>query len=147
MNHVSLIGRLTKDLELRKVPSGTSVVTFTLAVNRRFKAEGQPDADFIRCTAWGKTADVMCQYLNKGSQIGVEGRIQTGQYQDKNGSMVYTTDIVVENFDFLGSRNNNGGMMDNGSNNYNSPSYPEPEPMDDSQDNSTLDIASDDLPF
>lgn len=125
MNHVSLIGRLTKDLELQKTNSGKSVVKFTLAVNRRFKAEGQPEADFIRCIAWGKTADVMCQYLGKGSQIGIDGRIETGQYQDKNGATVYTTDIVVENFDFLGSKNES-----NNNNDYES-----------------CDIGSEDLPF
>lgn len=128
MNNVSLIGRLTKDLELKKTPTNTSVTSFILAVNRRFKSEGQPDADFIRCIAWNKTAETMCKYLKKGSQIGVEGRIQTGQYEDKSGATVYTTDIVVEQFTFVGSNENNGNAND----------------MD---NNSTLDISSDDLPF
>lgn len=131
MNHVSLIGRLTKDLELRKVSSGTSVVTFILAVNRRFKAEGQPEADFIRCTAWGKTAEVMSQYLNKGTQIGVEGRIQTGQYEDKSGSMVYTTDIVVESFDFIGNKKESTDIKN----------------MSMSNEEESLEITADDLPF
>lgn len=109
MNKTILIGRLTKDLELRKTATGTSVVSFTLAVNRKVKQENQPDADFIRCTAWGKTAEIMCQYLGKGSQIGLEGRIQTGQYQDNAGNTVYTTDVVVENFDFLEKKDSQAG--------------------------------------
>lgn len=145
MNKVMLIGRLTRDLELRKIASGSSVVSFTLAVNRRIKTEGQPDADFIRCTAWGKTAEVMCQYLTKGSQIGVEGRIQTGQYQDKNGNTVFTTDIVVENFDFLSPK----GQSQNTSMEQYQSSQQDFEDFGSNDDMSddTLDIASDDLPF
>lgn len=109
MNKTILIGRLTKDLELRKTATGTSVVSFTLAVNRKVKQENQPDADFIRCTAWGKTAEIMCQYLSKGSQIGLEGRIQTGQYQDNSGNTIYTTDVVVEGFDFLEKKDSQVG--------------------------------------
>lgn len=104
MNAVELIGRLTKDPELRKTSTGTSVFKFILAVNRRFKQPGQPDADFITCTAWGKTADVMCQYLHKGSLIGIQGRIQTGSYDNQQGQRVYTTDVVTENFEFLESK-------------------------------------------
>lgn len=130
MNRVCLTGRLTKKLDLRTTQSGTSCTSFTLAVNRRIKAEGQPDADFIRCTAWGKTAEVMCQYLTKGSQIGVEGRIQTGQYEDKNGNTVFTTDVVVENFDFLESKKDSSA---------------DEVIYDDPAD--TLEIGSDDLPF
>lgn len=153
MNKVLLTGRITKDLELRKTQSGTSVIRFTLAVNRRFKQEGQPDADFISCTAWGKTADTMGQYLHKGSLIGVEGRITTGNYQDKDGKTVYTTDVTIENFDFLESRNASGAQTQS----Y-TPQYTPQEPSGYTQDqqsssvadnfaNDTLDIASDDLPF
>lgn len=101
MNNVNLTGRLTKDIELRKTQTGTSIGSFTIAVNRRSKQEGQPEADFIRCIAWGGTAETMAQYLYKGSQIGVTGRIQTGSYQDGDKKTVYTTDVVVESFDFL----------------------------------------------
>jgi len=155
MNKVLLTGRITRDLELRKTQSGTSILRFTLAVNRRFKQEGQPDADFISCTAWAKTADTMNQYLHKGSLIGVEGRITTGSYQDKDGKTVYTTDVTVENFDFLESRSS--------STTQSQPFIPAYEPQDlvqgggFNQDqsssvaedfaNDTLDIASDDLPF
>lgn len=151
MNKVLLNGRITKDLELRKTQSGTSVIRFTLAVNRRFKQEGQPDADFISCTAWGKTAETMSQYLRKGSLIGVEGRITTGSYQDKDNRTVYTTDVTVENFDFLESRN-----ASSQSQTY-TPQYTPQETGGYTQDqsssvaddfaNDTLDIASDDLPF
>lgn len=138
MNKVVLIGRLTKDPELRKTATGTSVVSFILAVNRRIKTEGQPEADFIRCMAWNKTAEVMCQYLSKGSQIGIEGHIQTGQYQGKDGNMVYTTDVVVEAFDFLESKKNkNNNQNQAAQNSYDDYDYPK----------ETLEIASDDLPF
>lgn len=104
MNKVVLIGRLTKSPTLTRTTSGKSVVKFILAVNRRMKTEGQPDADFISCTAWGKTAETMQQYLNKGSRIAVDGRIQTGQYQGKDGNMIYTTEVIVESFDFLDNK-------------------------------------------
>lgn len=133
MNHVSLIGRLTKDLELRKVPSGTSVTRFVLAVNRRIKNEGQPEADFITCTAWGKTADTMYEYLGKGSQIGVEGRIQTGKYEDGSGKTIYTTEVVIEHFDFIGSKSKDNSNSNNAYQNQ-------------TQYEST-EIESDDLPF
>lgn len=95
-----MIGRLTKDIELRKTQSNKSVVQFTLACNRNFKAEGQPEADFISCVAWGKTAENMERYLKKGSLVGVEGRIQTRKYDGNNGK-VYITEILVNNVQFL----------------------------------------------
>lgn len=104
MNKVNLIGRITKDLELKKTQSGVSMTDFTLAVNRVYKQDGQPDADFIRIKAWKKKAEVLCQYCGKGHQIGVSGRIETGSYIDKNGSTVYTTDVVAEDIYFLGSK-------------------------------------------
>lgn len=143
MNSVNLTGRITKDLELRKTQSGTSVIQFTLAVNRRFKVEGQPDADFIQCIAWGKTADTMNQYLHKGSLIGVEGRITTGTFQDKDGRTVYTTDVTIENFDFLESRGTDQAQT------Y-TPQYTQQAQTNDVAEdfaNDTLDIQSDDLPF
>lgn len=136
MNKSLLTGRITKDLEIRKTQSGTSVIQFTLAVNRRFKQEGQPDADFIRCIAWGKTAETMNQYLHKGSLIGVEGRITTGTFQDKDGRTVYTTDVTVEAFDFLESRSTSDNQ-----------SYAPQEDTIPDYGNDTLDIDSDELPF
>ncbi len=121
MNVVVLIGRLTSDPVLRTTQSGTSLANFTLAVPKRFKRENQPDADFINCTAWGKTAEVISQYLSKGRQMAVQGRIQTSSYQDQTGATRYRTDVIVESFDFIGSRSDSSYNNFNQSpqNNYN----------------------------
>ena len=97
MNKAQLIGRITKDIELRQTQSGLSVTKFTIAVNRRKKDDG---ADFINCTAWSKTAENMEKYVHKGDRIGIVGRIQTGSYE-KDGHKVYTTEVVVEELEFL----------------------------------------------
>ena len=109
MNKTILIGRITKDLDLRKTPSGNSVIRFTLAVTRNFKnAAGEKESDFISCQAWNKTAELMERFLSKGSLIGVEGNIRTGSYQDnKTGNKVYTTDVMVESVEFLESSKKN----------------------------------------
>lgn len=104
INRVVLTGRLTRDLELRRTQSGTSVVSFTLAVDRNFKKEGQPEADFINCVAWNRQADTMAQYLHRGSLIGVDGRLQTRNYENQQGQRVYITEVLVESFTFLESR-------------------------------------------
>lgn len=105
MNKTVLIGRLTKDPDLRfTAGSGTAVTRFTLAVNRRFKKEGQPDADFIGCIAFGKTAETIAQYLVKGRQMALEGHIQTSSYEATDGTKRYNTDIVVDSFEFVGSK-------------------------------------------
>lgn len=145
MNKSLLTGRITKDLEKRVTQSGTSVIQFTLAVNRRFKQEGQPDADFIRCIAWGKTAETMNQYLHKGSLIGVEGRITTGTYQDKDGKTVYTTDVTVEAFDFLESRSTSENQSYAPSNNTVTNEHG--DYVNNDYIDNDLDISSDDLPF
>ena len=95
INRVVLVGRLTRDPELRKTNSGASVVSFTVACDRRFKTQGQPDADFISCVAWNKVADLMAQYLHKGSLVGVEGRIQTRNYDDANWTITRTGQILT----------------------------------------------------
>lgn len=111
MNSVNIIGRLTRDPELKKTQSGISVVKFTLAVNRSFRDEsGETQADFISCIAWRAQADNLAKYMRQGSLIGLEGRIQTGSYETEQG-MRYTTDVVANNITFLeskGSQNNNG---------------------------------------
>lgn len=147
MNKSLLTGRLVKDLELRKTQSGTSVIIFILAVNRRFKVEGQPDADFIRCIAWDKTAETMHQYLHKGSLIGIEGRITTGSFQDKNGQTVYTTDLTVEAFDFLEARSTSEPTQSYApsTNGYGEASNT--SSVVDDFGNDTLDIDSEELPF
>lgn len=101
INKVVLIGRLTKDPELRTTSNGTSVCSFNLAVNRKIQQQGQPDADFISCVAWGKSADNMTTYLHKGSLIGVEGRIQTRSYDNQQGQRVYVTEVQCESVQFL----------------------------------------------
>ena len=107
MNKVILMGRLTKDVELRVTGSGTAVGNFTLAVNKSFKREGGPDADFISCIVWSKTAETMEKYTSKGRQIVVEGRIETSNYE-KDGKRVYKTDVVVEKFYFADSKQEQG---------------------------------------
>lgn len=104
INKVVLIGRLTKDPELRTTQNGKSVCSFTLAVNRKIQQQGQPDADFISCVAWGKSADNMTTYLHKGSLIGVEGRIQTRSYDNQQGQRVYVTEVQCESVQFLEPR-------------------------------------------
>lgn len=104
INSVVLVGRLTKDPELRKTQNGTSVCYFTLAVGRRYKTPGQPDADFINCTAWNKTAELLCTYQRKGSLVGITGRVQTRSYDDQQGQRVFRTDIIAETVDFLESK-------------------------------------------
>ena len=104
MNKVTLIGRVTKDLEATKT-ANSSYCKFTIAVNRRKKDDG---ADFINCTAWGKTAEAMGQYVHKGDRVGIVGRIQTGDYTNKDGQKVYTTEIMVEELDFLENKKQGG---------------------------------------
>lgn len=138
INRVVLVGRITKDPELRKTASGISVVSFTLAVNRRIKKEGQPDADFINCQAWQGVADVLHKYTKKGSLIGIEGRIQTRSYDDKSGKHIYITEVVVDNLSLLEKKEKTEAhtQVD---------TYAPPQEQ--GYGNDKLDIASDDLPF
>lgn len=105
MNVVILVGRLTRDPELRTTSTGKAVCTFSVAVNRQFKQEGQPDADFFNVVAWGRQAEVIHQYLRKGREIALRGRLQTRSYQAQDGSRRYVTEVVLESFDFIGGRN------------------------------------------
>ena len=112
MNKVILIGRLTKEPELRYAAgSGTAVTRFTIAVNRQFKKD---EADFINCVAWNKTAETIAQYFTKGRPIAIVGHMQTGSYDTQDGTKRYTTDVAVESFEFVGS---NGQANNQGSNN------------------------------
>jgi single-strand DNA-binding protein len=104
MNNVCLIGRLTRDPELRTTASGISNCKFSLAVDGRPNADGEPHTDFINIVVWRNLADNVAKYCKKGSMIGVVGRIQTGSYQDQDGSTKYTTDVVAENVRFLTSK-------------------------------------------
>lgn len=103
MNSVNLVGRLTKDPELRYTQSGVATVKFNLAVNRTVKREGQPEAEFISCAAFNKTAENLANYQKKGNLISVSGRIQTGSYE-KDGQRIYTTDVMCDNIQYLEKR-------------------------------------------
>lgn len=104
MNKVELLGRLTKDPEVRYTQStNTMVVSFSVAVNRRFKKEGEQEADFINCIAWSKTAEFISKYFKKGAPIGICGRLQTRSWED-NGKKHFATEVVVEEVDFAGSK-------------------------------------------
>ena len=111
MNKVVLLGRVTKDIELKTGgANNTSFARFTVAVNRNFKnADGNYEADFIGCLAFGKTAEFIAKYFSKGRMISLAGRIQTGNYTNKDGQKVYTTDVVVEEAHFADSKNDNNG--------------------------------------
>lgn len=104
MNRVTLIGRLTKDPELRQSQGGKSFCSFTLAVDRQVKKDSQQSADFIRCKAFGKGAENLARYMSKGQLIAVSGSISTGSYKDKDGKTVYTTDVLANGIQFLESR-------------------------------------------
>jgi single-strand DNA-binding protein len=110
MNNVSLVGRFTRDPEVWYTDGGSSVARFNLAVDRRFKKEGQPDADFPSCVAFGKTAEFIEKYFHKGQRMGLVGRIQTGSYTKEDGTKVYTTDVVAENVEFVESKSSGSGQ-------------------------------------
>lgn len=111
MNKVILVGRLTRDPDI-KTTANSTMATFSVAVDRRYKQDGQPDADFPRVIAWGKTAEFIEKYFHKGMKIGIEGRIQTGSYTNQSGQTIYTTDVIAEAVEFVESKNasaNGGG--------------------------------------
>ena len=104
MNSVKLIGRLTRDPEVRYTSEGAAIARFSLAVDRRFKQEGGDSADFINCVAFGRSADFIEKYFNKGKKLALTGRIQTGSYTNRDGAKVFTTDVVVETVEFVESK-------------------------------------------
>jgi len=105
INQVTLVGRLTRDPELKKTTEGTAVAQITLAVNRHFRNQnGEIDADFVLCTLWRKAAENTCQYCRKGSVIGITGRLQTRHYDNKEGKRVYVTEVVAESVRFLSAK-------------------------------------------
>lgn len=111
MNNVVLVGRFTRDPDVRYTDGGTSIARFSLAVDRRFKNDNGPTADFPNCVAFGKTAEFIEKYFRQGMRICVQGRIQTGSYTNQEGIKIYTTDVVVENCEFVESK----AAQDNGS--------------------------------
>ncbi|WP_373711808.1 single-stranded DNA-binding protein [Jeotgalibaca porci] len=145
INRVILIGRLTKDPELKYTSSGTAVGSFSLAVNRQFtNANGDREADFINCVIWRKSAENFANFTHKGSLVGIDGRLQTRNYENQQGQRVYVTEVVVDNFSLLEKRasdNSNAIQTQSGSNKTNNPA--------DSVANNgqAIDISDDDLPF
>ena len=107
MNKVMLIGRLTKDAELRYTQSGTAVASFTVAVDRQYKKGEERQADFINCIAWQKTAEFVSQYFKKGSKIALEGRLQVRSYDAQDGHKRWATEVVVEQVEFVDSKAKN----------------------------------------
>ncbi|HEP1259652.1 single-stranded DNA-binding protein ssb [Streptococcus pyogenes] len=140
INNIVLVGRMTKDAELRYTASQVAVATFTLAVNRRFKEQnGEREADFINCVIWRQSAENLANWAKKGALIGVTGRIQTRNYENQQGQRVYVTEVVAESFQMLESRNSQQQSgQDNSSQNDNSQPFGNSNPMD---------ISDDDLPF
>ena len=157
INRVVLVGRMTRDPELRRTPQGDAVTSFTLAVNRNFTSrDGQQQADFINCVVWRKPAENVERYCSKGSLVGVEGRIQTRNYDDKDGKKVYVTEILASNISFLDSK----GTGATGNTSFNN--LPEPPMVDTSSNNmetvsvekdpfeafgDSIEISDNDLPF
>lgn len=113
-----LTGRVTKDIELKVTPTGKSVCSFSLAVNRKFVQDGERQADFINCQLWGKTAETLEKYGKKGMLIGVEGRLQTRNYTNQQGQTVYVTEVVVESFTFLEKKQSDDQPQFNDFGNY-----------------------------
>jgi single-strand DNA-binding protein len=141
LNRVILIGRLTRDPELKYTPAGVAVTNFTLAVDRPFLTNGEKEADFINIQVWRQLAETCCNYLRKGRLCAVEGRIQVRNYENAEGKKVYVTEVVADNVRFLesGKRDGEGqsSSSQSQSNNY--------DPFQD--DGKPIDISDDDLPF
>lgn len=123
MNAVVLIGRTTRDIDLRRTGNGTAVASFTLAVNRDFKTQDGQEADFIQCVAWKKTAELLEQYVHKGDKIALNGSIRTRNYEDSHGRTVYVTEVLVNHVEFLETKNrempSDSPSVQNNSNHYN----------------------------
>lgn len=143
MNKCVLMGRLTRDPEVR-MSGDTAVARFSLAVDRRFKKDGEQTADFINCVAFGKTGEFIEKYGRKGTKFVVEGRIQTGSYTNKDGQKVYTTDVVVEQVEFAESKAASG---QNGNQSSSAPTRPEPASADSNGFMNIPDSIDEELPF
>ena len=154
INNVVLVGRMTRDAELRYTPSNVAVATFTLAVNRPFKNQnGEREADFINVVMWRQQAENLANWAKKGTLVGIEGRIQTRSYDNQQGQRVYVTEVLAENFSLLESRSVREGQGQGGG--YSAPSNQAPtQTTPDFSRNENpfgqtnpMDISDDDLPF
>lgn len=153
LNRAVIVGRLTRDPDLRYTPSGLAVSNFTVAANRPFKnQQGEQEADFIGCVAWRKQAENLANYMKKGQMIGVDGRIQTRNYKAEDGKTVYVTEVLAESIQFLEPKRNGGQQQ---SNNYgqmqNNHQYQQAPPIQESnsiqQEGEEINIEDPDLPF
>lgn len=156
INRAILTGRLTKDVELKYTGSGTAVGSFSLAVNRPFKNQnGEREADFINCVIWRKSAENFANFTHKGVLVGIDGRIQTRNYENNQGNRVYVTEVVVENFSLLEPRSGSNQGNSNGAQQNNNPFGNNTPPANNQQNTSdpfagngdAIDISDDDLPF
>lgn len=159
INNVVLVGRMTRDAELRYTPNNVATASFTLAVNRNFKSQsGEREADFINCVIWRQQAENLANWAKKGALVGVTGRIQTRNYDNQQGQRVYVTEVVVDNFQLLESRatreggsaySQGGGFGGSSQMTYNEPTPAPNFGRDDSPfgQASPMDISDDDLPF
>ena len=147
INNVVLVGRLTRDLELKYTQNNIANLRFTVAVNRQFtdKETGERQADFINCVAWRAQAENMARFLKKGSLIGVKGRIETGSYQGQDGQMRYTTDVIADSVQFLEPRSDNDTRPQNWS--LGGGGHPDPFQTQDAPSAFNNSIPDDDLPF
>jgi single-strand DNA-binding protein len=156
MNRVILVGRLTKDPELKYTPNGVAVASFTLAVNRSFtNQQGEREADFINCVVWRRPAENVANFLKKGSLAGVDGRIQTRNFEGQDGRRVFMTEVVAESVQFLeprnanqGSESSNQGSRSGGQTQRNdNQNYTRVDDDPFANDGQPIDISDDDLPF
>ena len=143
MNKVILMGRLTRDPEMRQTQSGVPVCSFSIAVNRRFAKEGQQTADFINCTAWRQQAEFICKYFTKGAMISVVGNLQSRSWENQEGKKQYATDVVVDEVYFTGSRTETHPQADGGF----APPAKDPFADIDTMGFQAIDGSEDDLPF
>ncbi len=151
LNKVILVGNMTRDAELRSTQTGTSVATFSLAVNRPFaNAQGEREVDFINCVVWRKQAENLAKYCGRGSSIAVEGRIQTRTYEANDGSKRYITEVVCDMVHFLQTRKSDNQQVNNMQNNTNQNIQKNDDPFANMQNpfaDSSIDLTEDDLPF
>ena len=153
INNVVLVGRLTKDIDMRYTQSGTAVASFSLAVERNFKnAQGERETDFINCVIWRKAAENFARFTRKGSLVGIEGSIQTRNYENNQGQRVYATEILVDNFSLLESKEvtesrpeTNGGQQQ--SNGFGSAPFQNGTQTAFNMNNNTLEVDDSDMPF
>lgn len=155
INNLTLVGRLTKDPDLKYTGNGTAVATFTLAVNRNFTNQsGEREADFINCVIWRKPAETLANYAKKGALIGVTGRIQTRSYDNQQGQKVYVTEVIADNFQLLESKKadssqntQDGGVSNSQTTNNANAQQNRNNVQSDPFSNSSIDIDDNSLPF